>query len=84
MSAESVRNFLGLLESGFIVSASRYEDQNGYWAKDTEFVDRVRVRMSDGTTLFLTMPEVKALTREQRLAIDIAPSDIYSLGLGPL
>lgn len=79
MSAESVKHFRELIESGFIVSSSRYEDQNGEWAKDVEFVDRVRVKMSEGTTLFMTIAEVKSLTREERLAIDIAPSDTPSL-----
>lgn len=84
MSAESLKRFLQMLAEGATVRASRYEDQNGYWAKDVEYCDRVRIRMSDATTLFLSYVEVKGLTRDQRLQIDLAPSDMESLGIVPL
>jgi hypothetical protein len=84
MSAESLKNFLAMLTAGLTIVASRYEDVNGQWAKDIEFVDRIRIRMSDATNLFITYAEFKTLTSGQKTLINLAPSDEISLDVGPI
>ena len=74
MSAASLKRFQEKVAAGVAVTLSVYEDANGLWAKDTEFVERVRVKFIDQETLFLTMGEVMTLTTEQRAKIDHAPS----------
>lgn len=74
MSAASLKRFQEKVAANVPVTLSVYEDRNGLWAKDAEFVDRVRVKFIDSETLFMTLAEVKSLPREQQDLINHAPS----------
>lgn len=74
MSAASLNRFQEKVAAGLVVTLSVYEDKHGLWAKDVEFVDRVRVKFSDQETLFMTLGEVQSLPRELKNKIDLAPS----------
>lgn len=74
MSVESVKRFQEKVAANVPIAKSVYEDSSGLWAKDEEFVDRVRVKFIDAETLFMTLGEVKSLPKEQRDLIDHAPS----------
>lgn len=74
MSAESVKRFKEKVAAGTPIVLSVYEDQNGLWAKDREFVERVRVKFADMETTFMTMDEVNELTRAEQDLINHAPS----------
>lgn len=56
------------------IAVTAYENALGEWAKDETEVTRVRIRYVDHVTIFLTPEEVRSLPKDQKDAINHAPS----------
>lgn len=70
--ANSVDEFRSRLAAGAI-TLSKFEDQNGLWAKDIMYVERVRVEFGDNV-VFLTKAEYQSLTAAEKRSIHHSPS----------
>lgn len=56
------------------IRMSQFQRSDGFWAKDFTECVRVEVQFEDDTTVYLTPAEYTALSRDEQLLIQHAPS----------